>query len=99
MTELKDRLRRRFARPTAQEASVREKRRDYKGQRSALNLRVSRDLMAMLRLIRTASGEDQNAFCERVLLTAAEARIGELRSEFDEGAWAVIVRCANGPDE
>lgn len=99
MTELKDRLRRRFARPTAQEAGVREKRRDYKGQRSALNLRVSRDLMAMLRLIRTAGGEDQNAFCERVLLTAAEARIGELRSEFDEGAWAVIVRCANGPDE
>ena len=99
MTELRDRLRQRFAKKTGAVAKARDKRKDYKGQRATLNLRVSQDLMAMLRLIRTAGGEDQNTFCERVLLAAAEARIGELRSGVDEGAWAVIIRCANGPDQ
>lgn len=98
MVDKLERLKKRFGKKV-EAGSSRSRRKDYKGLRQPLNLRVSGDLMEALRIIRTAGGEEQNAFCERVLLKAAEERIGELKGEFDDAGWAVIIRCARGKAE
>lgn len=98
MVDKLEKLKKRFGK-NADEGSQRRRRKDYKGIRQPLNLRVGGELMEALRIIRTAGGEEQNAFCERVLMKAAEERMGELKREFDDGAWAIILRCARAKAE
>ena len=80
-------------------AGDRQRRKDYLGQRRRLNLRISDALARDLEVLKLAGGFDKNSFCEKVLRVAVDQHLRETRSQFANGAWEVIVRCAERADD
>lgn len=54
---------------------------DFKGERRRLTIRLTKRTIVDLEVIKVASGEDKNAFCERHLAQAVEERVTELREK------------------
>ena len=67
---------------------------DFKGLRFRLNLRVGMDLSKDLQIIKMATGEAKNSFCERVLKDAITRTLTEIRAQYDDSAWQAISDCA-----
>jgi hypothetical protein len=87
----RDAVLRKFRNPFDQ-ASTR--RRDFKGDRRRVNLRLPEDICDHLDVIRIASGLAKNAFCENALREATMNRIKELKAQHDPKAWETILACA-----
>lgn len=68
----------------------RQRRIDFKGDRRRVNLRIPEEVLNGLQLIKVATGEDKNSFCERILTEAIRTKIQELRSRHDEAAWQAL---------
>ena len=79
---------------TLRSEPVSTRRPDFKGDRRRVNLRLPDDICDALDIIRIASGETKNTFCETALREAATKRIGELKGQHDRAAWETIVACA-----
>jgi hypothetical protein len=71
------------------------RRRDYKGERQRLNLRLPLTLTDDLAVLCLAAGVDKNAFCEKVLSQAITNQLGQLRAQFSPQEWEGILRCAH----
>jgi hypothetical protein len=76
--------------PTAPPSS---RRRDYKGERRRLNLRLPETLTDDLAVLCMASGVDKNAFCEEVLGTAIKKQLEKVRQRYKPEEWEGILRC------
>ena len=77
-------LRRRF-RSVAVEEGQRGRRRDYRGERVRLNLRISENLGRQLDELKQLSGTDKNAFCERAIEQAVREALKTARTQLPEG--------------
>jgi len=64
---------------------------DFKGERRRLTIRLTKRTIVDLEVIKVASGEDKNAFCERHLAQAVEERVTELREKHGSEAWQFIL--------
>jgi len=69
------------------------RRRDYKGERRRLNLRLPASLTDDLAVLCLASGVDKNAFCEEVLGAAVEKQLEKVRKRYKPEEWEGILRC------
>ena len=69
------------------------RRRDYKGERRRLNLRLPASLTDGLAVLCLASGVDKNAFCEEVLGAAVEKQLEKVRKRYKPEEWEGILRC------
>lgn len=67
---------------------------DYKGNRNRINLRMPGDIASGLQLIKLASGEDKNTFCERILKAGITHRLTELKAKHDQAAWQALTDVA-----
>jgi len=67
------------------------RRPDFKGERRRLTIRLTKRTIVDLEVIKVASGEDKNAFCERHLAQAAEAKLKELKEKHGNEAWQFIL--------
>ncbi|WP_414463405.1 hypothetical protein [Hyphomicrobium sp. DY-1] len=67
---------------------------DFKGNRARLNLRIEPDVAFNLHIVKLATGENKNSFCERVLAEAIAEKVKELRSRYDDAAWQALADCA-----
>ncbi|WP_141694015.1 hypothetical protein [Methyloligella halotolerans] len=76
-------LRRRFRFVAGEKGQGR--RRDYRGDRVRLNLRVSEGLGRQLDELKRLSGTDKNVFCERAIEQAVRDALVAARSETTEG--------------
>lgn len=72
----------------------RRRRKDYRGRRARVNLRVSRDLGHALEVLRLAGGSDKNSFCENAIGEAVDEELRLLRERLGEKEWESIVRRA-----
>ena len=75
------------------------RRRDYKGLRSRLNLRIPVSLARDLAILATVSDVDKNSFCVEVLEKAVAGQIDRVRHQYGDVAWEVVIRCALGTGE
>lgn len=66
------------------------RRLDYKGQRYRINLRIGIHLAIQLQLLKMATGEDKNTYCERVLGEAIEREIAAVRAKYDDTVWQTM---------
>ena len=69
------------------------RRRDYKGERHRLNLRLPASLTDDLAVLCLASGVDKNAFCEEILGAAVEKQLEKVRKRYKPEEWEGILRC------
>jgi hypothetical protein len=69
------------------------RRRDYKGERRRLNLRLPAALTEALAVLCLASGVDKNAFCEEILGEAVEKQLEKVRKRYKPEEWEGILRC------
>jgi hypothetical protein len=69
------------------------RRRDYKGERRRLNLRLPASLTDGLAVLCLASGIDKNAFCEEALSSAVEKQLEKVRKRYKPEEWEGILRC------
>lgn len=67
---------------------------DYKGARARLNLRIEPDVAFNLHMIKLATGENKNSFCERVLAERIAEKVKELRARYDDAVWQLLADCA-----
>lgn len=67
------------------------KRADYKGERRRFSVRLAKKAVLDLEIIKIATGEDKNAFVERHLETAINAKLKELREKHGDEAWEFIL--------
>jgi uncharacterized protein YqfB (UPF0267 family) len=67
------------------------KRLDFKGERRRFSIRLPKKTVFDLEVIKLATGEDKNAFCERHLQTAIDAKLKELREKHGDQAWEFIL--------
>lgn len=67
------------------------RRLDFKGQRYRINLRIGIDLAQQLQLLKIATGEDKNSYCERVLGEAIDRDITAARAKYDDAVWQTMV--------
>lgn len=72
----------------------RTRRFDYKGARKRMNLRITEEIAASLQLIKLATGEDKNTYCERTLKEAIDNKLAELKAKHDPAAWEALVKVA-----
>lgn len=77
-----DLLRARFL--SAKSDGTRRRRRDYRGERVRLNLRVSAELGEALDLLKQMAGTDKNGFCEQALAVAVRAELARLQASRSE---------------
>lgn len=94
-----EQLQQKFGFKRAATGDSRQRRKDYLGARRRLNLRISEGLARDLEVLKLAGGFDKNSFCEKVLRDAVDRHLRETRSQFANGAWEVIVRCAERADD
>jgi hypothetical protein len=106
--EQRERLRQRFAvlqqppatppTPVATATPARSKtsmrRRDYKGERRRLNLRLPAAIVDDLNVLCLAARVDKNGFCEELLRRALDNQLPELRKQFTTEEWDVLQGCA-----
>lgn len=69
------------------------RRRDYKGERRRLNLRLPAAIVDDLDVLCLAARVDKNSFCEDLLRQALDRQLPELRSKFTPEEWAALQRC------
>lgn len=91
MADSREALRERFAR--LQRVTTTQ-RADFKGYRMRLNLRIAESISTNLQIIKLVTGENKNAFCERVLTDVVNQTIKELKNRHGEEAWGAIEICA-----
>jgi hypothetical protein len=92
MSDAHQRLKQKFEH--LNQEAVRLRRRDFKGERYRLNLRIGLELQQQLRLIKLLTAECKNDFCTRVIRTAAKDHLDQLRSTHDPHAWTTLEECA-----
>lgn len=100
MSSTRDRFKERFARQDKREkgqsASAPHRRKDFKGARRRLNLRLSEELARDLDVLQLAEGLEKNAFCEEVIREAVDRRLASIRQRLGEQAWGELVGRAEG---
>jgi trans-2-enoyl-CoA reductase len=69
-----------------------KRRKDYRGERLRVNLRVSEEVGRALEILKAAGGLDKNSFCERAIGAAAAEELKQLRNKVGGQAWKEIVR-------
>lgn len=67
------------------------RRSDFKGERRQVSVRLSKKTVLDLEIIKVATGEDKNAFCDRHLGEAIALKLRELKQKHGEEAWEFIV--------
>lgn len=67
------------------------KRADFKGERRRFSVRLPAKTVLELEIIKVATAEDKNAFVERHLESAINAKLKELRNTHGEEAWQFIL--------
>jgi hypothetical protein len=72
------------------------RRRDYKGERRRLNLRILAAIVDELDVFCLAAGLDKNSFCEDLSRRAIAQRLPELRKQFSDEQWAALQQAARG---
>ncbi len=90
MSESRDALIKKFVLPVLR----RPRRLGYKGLRRQVGLRLKDEVARDLQVMKMASGEDINTFCERAIELALALIIADLRSKHDDEAWKAIINCA-----
>jgi hypothetical protein len=70
------------------------RRRDYKGERRRLNLRLPAAIVDELDVFCLAAGVDKNSFCEDLLRRILDQQLPELRKQFSAEQWDALCRCA-----
>ena len=69
------------------------RRRDFKGERRRLNLRLPAALTDDMAVLCLASGVDKNTLCEEVLSAAVEKQLEKVRKRYSPEEWEGILRC------
>lgn len=92
MSNSRETVVRKFARVFTAAKPVR--RTDYKGTRYRINLRIGIELAAQLQVLKLATGEDKNSYCERVLQDAISRDIAAERVKHDAEGWKALVASA-----
>ena len=69
------------------------RRRDFKGERRRLNLRLPAALIDDIAVLCLASGVDKNTLCEEVLSAAVEKQLEKVRKRYSPEEWEGILRC------
>lgn len=72
----------------------RTRRFDYKGVRKRMNLRITEEIAINLQIIKLATGEDKNTYCERTLRDAIDSKLTELKSRHDPATWETFLKVA-----
>lgn len=67
------------------------RRKDFKGERGRLSLRLPKKALFDLEVIKLATGEDKAAFIGRHLDKAVEASLRELKAKHGDEAWEFIL--------
>ena len=103
LSSARERFKQRFSSSGEEEVSAagrakvrRQRRKDYKGSRCRLNLRLDQALAEDLNILQLAEGIEKNTFCEEVIHAAVNKRLIELRGKLGEEAWGEVVRRAKG---
>ena len=103
MSSARERFKQRFSTKKGEENKIasraeirRQRRKDYKGSRRRLNLRLDKGLADDLDILQLAEGIEKNTFCEEVIHAAVNKRLDEVRVKLGEQAWEEMVRRAKG---
>jgi hypothetical protein len=67
------------------------RRADFKGDRGRCSIRLPKERLLDLEVIKIATGEDKNGFIERHLDAAIDVKLRELKAKHGDEAWEFIL--------
>lgn len=90
----RDRLRQRFA-GVKREPPTR-RRPDYMGRRVQMSVRLPPEVAEALEILKIAAGIEKNDVVVAAIRGEVSRRLADVRGNFDDAGWQVVVRCARG---